>query len=64
MTVPTITGLQLGRSPDLPLVVCGPPLGTSATALWSPAAALLSDEFHVVAWICPVMDSTGIPPKA
>lgn len=53
MTVPAITGVQLGGSADLPLLVCGPSLGTSATALWSAAAALLSDEFHVVAWDLP-----------
>ncbi len=50
---PTITGIQLGGSPDLPLLVCGPSLGTSATALWSPVATLLADDFHVVAWDLP-----------
>lgn len=53
MTIPAITGVQLGGSANLPLLVCGPSLGTSATALWSPVAALLSDEFHVVAWDLP-----------
>ena len=53
MTVPTIAGVQLGGSPDLPILVCGPSLGTSATALWSTAAELLSNEFHVVAWDLP-----------
>lgn len=53
MTVPAITGVQLGGSTDLPLLVCGPSLGTSATALWSSTADLLSDEFHVVAWDLP-----------
>lgn len=53
MTVPAITGVQLGGSPDLPLLVCGPSLGTSATALWSGVAALLGGEFHVVAWDLP-----------
>ena len=50
---PTITGVQLGGSPDLPLLVCGPSLGTSARALWSPVATLLADDFHVVAWDLP-----------
>jgi len=50
---PTITGVQLGGTLDLPLLVCGPSLGTSATALWSPVATLLADEFHVVAWDLP-----------
>lgn len=53
MTVPPISGVQLGGSPDLPLLVCGPSLGTSATALWSATAALLDGEFHVIAWDLP-----------
>lgn len=53
MSVPTITGVQLAGSSDLPLLVCGPSLGTSATALWSPVAALLAADFHVVAWDLP-----------
>lgn len=53
MTVPAISGVQLGGSSDLPLLVCGPSLGTSATALWSATADLLNDEFHVVAWDLP-----------
>lgn len=50
---PTIVGVELAGSADLPLLVCGPSLGTSATALWSPVAALLGDELHVVAWDLP-----------
>jgi 3-oxoadipate enol-lactonase/4-carboxymuconolactone decarboxylase len=53
MTTPTITAVQLGGGPDLPLLVCGPSLGTSATALWSSCAARLADDFHVVAWDLP-----------
>ncbi len=53
MTTPTITGVQLAGSADLPLLVCGPSLGTSATALWSSVAALLADDFHVVGWDLP-----------
>ncbi|HEX2175281.1 MAG TPA: 4-carboxymuconolactone decarboxylase [Nocardioidaceae bacterium] len=53
MTIPGITGVRLGGSADLPLLVCGPSLGTSATALWSSAAALLADHFQVVAWDLP-----------
>lgn len=50
---PTITGIQLGGSPDLPLLVCGPSLGTSATVLWSRVATSLVDDVHVVAWDLP-----------
>jgi 3-oxoadipate enol-lactonase/4-carboxymuconolactone decarboxylase len=53
MTTPHLAGVELAGSPDLPLLVCGPSLGTSATALWSPVAALLGDDFHVVAWDLP-----------
>jgi 3-oxoadipate enol-lactonase / 4-carboxymuconolactone decarboxylase len=53
MTIPAIAGVRLGGSANLPLLVCGPSLGTSATALWSSAAPLLSDHFHVVAWDLP-----------
>jgi 3-oxoadipate enol-lactonase/4-carboxymuconolactone decarboxylase len=53
MTTPNVTGVELAGSPDLPLLVCGPSLGTSTTALWSPVAALLADDFHVVAWDLP-----------
>ncbi|MFD3430561.1 bifunctional 3-oxoadipate enol-lactonase/4-carboxymuconolactone decarboxylase PcaDC [Nocardia fluminea] len=53
MTIPTVTGVQLGGSAALPLLVCGPSLGTSAVALWSAAADLLGEHFHVVAWDLP-----------
>lgn len=53
MTVPAIAGVQLGGCADLPLLVCGPSLGTSATALWSATADLLSNQFHVIAWDLP-----------
>lgn len=50
---PEITAVQLGGNGGLPLLVCGPSLGTSATALWSQSAARLGDAFHVVAWDLP-----------
>ncbi|WP_181722661.1 bifunctional 3-oxoadipate enol-lactonase/4-carboxymuconolactone decarboxylase PcaDC [Nocardia gipuzkoensis] len=53
MTIPTVTGVHLGGSSALPLLVCGPSLGTSAVALWSAAADLLCEHFHVVAWDLP-----------
>jgi 3-oxoadipate enol-lactonase / 4-carboxymuconolactone decarboxylase len=34
-------------------LVLGPSLGTSAAACWGPTAALLRDEFEVVAWELP-----------
>ena len=53
MTMPAITGVLLAGSPELPLLVCGPSLGTSVTALWSSTASLLGDRFHVVGWDLP-----------
>jgi 3-oxoadipate enol-lactonase/4-carboxymuconolactone decarboxylase len=53
MTVPVIVGVRLAGRPDLPLLLCGPSLGTSAVALWSRSADLLGDAFHVVAWDLP-----------
>ncbi|MFE7718551.1 4-carboxymuconolactone decarboxylase [Nocardia rhizosphaerihabitans] len=53
MTIPTVTGVQLADSATLPLLVCGPSLGTSAVALWSATADLLGRDFHVVAWDLP-----------
>ncbi|MBF6357058.1 4-carboxymuconolactone decarboxylase [Nocardia higoensis] len=53
MTIPTITGVQLGGCAELPLLVCGPSLGTSAVALWSSTAELLADHFQVIGWDLP-----------
>ncbi len=56
MTVPTITTLRLSGAADraeLPLLVLGPALGTSAAALWTECAAGLVDVFDVVAWDLP-----------
>lgn len=53
MTVPRITGVELSPAGTGPLVLLGPSLGTSATALWSAAAAPLAADFHVVAWNLP-----------
>ncbi len=56
MTVPTITAVRLtgaANRAELPLLVLGPSLGTSATTLWSDCAAGLTDSFDVVAWDLP-----------
>ncbi|MCL8027166.1 alpha/beta fold hydrolase [Nocardioides bruguierae] len=49
----SVTAVRLGGRPDLPLLVLGPSLGTSATALWSRAAALLAEDFQVVGFDLP-----------
>jgi 3-oxoadipate enol-lactonase/4-carboxymuconolactone decarboxylase len=53
VTNPRITGVQLSEPGAGPLLVLGPSLGTSATALWSLAAARLADRYHLVAWDLP-----------
>lgn len=53
MTVPHVSGVELGGDPSLPLLVLGPSLGTSVQALWAGAAAGLGDSFHVVGWDLP-----------
>ena len=53
VSIPTITGVQLSDPGAGPLLVLGPSLGTSATTLWSPTAALLAERFHVIGWDLP-----------
>jgi 3-oxoadipate enol-lactonase/4-carboxymuconolactone decarboxylase len=49
----SVTLVRLGGRPDRPLLVLGPSLGTSVTALWSAAAAELAADFQVVGWDLP-----------
>jgi 3-oxoadipate enol-lactonase / 4-carboxymuconolactone decarboxylase len=54
--IPAITAVRLTGArhrAELPLLVLGPSLGTSATTLWSACAAHLTDVFDVVAWDLP-----------
>ena len=54
--IPSVTAVRMTGArhrAELPLLVLGPSLGTSATTLWSAAAAGLSDAFDVVAWDLP-----------
>ncbi len=46
-----LAGIDFGGTG--PTLVLGPSLGTSATALWARAAALLTDRFRVVGWDLP-----------
>jgi 3-oxoadipate enol-lactonase/4-carboxymuconolactone decarboxylase len=53
---PSITAVRLTGArnrAELPLLVLGPSLGTSATTLWSDCATGLTDAFDVVAWDLP-----------
>jgi len=54
--IPSITAVRLTGARDrteLPLLVLGPSLGTSATTLWSQCAAGLTDAFDLLAWDLP-----------
>lgn len=53
MSVPAISGVELGGRPELPLLVVGPSLGTGVAALWSPAVGRLGDAFQVLGWDLP-----------
>lgn len=54
--IPAVTAVRLSGArnrAELPLLVLGPSLGTSATTLWSACAAELGDTFDLVAWDLP-----------
>lgn len=54
--IPSITAVRLTGArhrTELPLLVLGPSLGTSATTLWSHCASHLNDAFDVLAWDLP-----------
>jgi 3-oxoadipate enol-lactonase/4-carboxymuconolactone decarboxylase len=54
--IPEITAVRMtpvGYRVDLPLLVLGPSLGTSATDLWSTCAHHLVDAFDVLGWDLP-----------
>jgi 3-oxoadipate enol-lactonase/4-carboxymuconolactone decarboxylase len=54
--IPAVTAVRLtgaAHRAELPLLVLGPSLGTSATALWSVCARGLADAFDVLAWDLP-----------
>jgi 3-oxoadipate enol-lactonase/4-carboxymuconolactone decarboxylase len=54
--IPVVTAVRLTGAEhraELPLLVLGPSLGTSATTLWAACASGLEDAFDVVAWDLP-----------
>ncbi|MEQ4546365.1 4-carboxymuconolactone decarboxylase [Nocardioides kribbensis] len=67
--VPAVTGVRLSGAAhraDLPLLVLGPSLGTSAATLWTRcAAAGLTEVFDVLAWDLPGHGhNTAVPARA
>lgn len=53
MSTPTITVAHFSAHRGKPLLILGPSLGTSVTALWRDTAAVLADDFDVVGWDLP-----------
>lgn len=49
----TVTLIRLAGTQDLPPLVVGPSLGTSASTLWGEAAQRLGDRFQVIGWDLP-----------
>lgn len=41
------------KAADRPVLIVGPSLGTSVTALWGPALPFLEPDFHVLGWDLP-----------
>ncbi|HEY1135738.1 MAG TPA: 4-carboxymuconolactone decarboxylase [Nocardioides sp.] len=64
MSVPVVTGVELSEAGNGPLLLLGPSLGTSVTALWERCAALLADEYHVVGWDLPGHGVSPAPDEA
>lgn len=50
---PELALTRLAGTPDLPLLVVGPSLGTAVSDLWAEAATGLGARFHVVGWDLP-----------
>lgn len=53
MSVPRLVGTDFGGPPNADLLLLGPSLGTSATALWGLAAEQLAERLRVIAWDLP-----------
>jgi 3-oxoadipate enol-lactonase / 4-carboxymuconolactone decarboxylase len=53
MTIPRLIGTDFGGPPNAPLLLLGPSVGTTATALWGAAAERLAKHAHVVGWDLP-----------
>jgi len=53
MTAPRLVGTDFGGPPHAPLLLLGPSVGTSVTALWGAAAERLTALVRVVGWDLP-----------
>jgi 3-oxoadipate enol-lactonase / 4-carboxymuconolactone decarboxylase len=64
MSVPVIVGTRLAGTSPQPLLVVGPSLGTTVSALWLAAAERLSYTTHVVGWDLPGHGASPPPQEA
>lgn len=53
LRISLLAGSLTDKGPQPPLLVVGPSLGTSVTALWEPALPWLSEQFTVIGWDLP-----------
>ena len=53
MTIPRLVGTDFGGPASGDLLLLGPSLGTTASALWAAAAQRLAERVHVVGWDLP-----------
>jgi 3-oxoadipate enol-lactonase/4-carboxymuconolactone decarboxylase len=53
MTVPRLVGTDFGGPHDAGLLLVGPSVGTSVSALWGAAAERMAEHIHVVGWDLP-----------
>ncbi|MFG1929339.1 4-carboxymuconolactone decarboxylase [Mycobacterium sp. NPDC048908] len=53
MTVPSLVGTDFGGPRGAGLLLLGPSVGTSTSALWGACAELLAEHVHVVGWDLP-----------
>lgn len=61
MTVPALGTVDFGGPHDAPLIVCGPSLGTSVSALWSTTAVRLTRHYRVIGYDLPGHGSSPAP---
>lgn len=61
MTVPTINTVDFGGQTNASLLILGPSLGTSVTALWSAAARRLSTHHRVIGFDLPGHGCSAAP---
>lgn len=61
MTFPILGTVNFGGPMNAPLLIVGPSLGTSVTALWSAAAELLTAEYRVIGFDLPGHGRSPVP---